>query len=61
MGKERPDREQLKQLIRNQPFTFIGKIYGVKDNTIRKWCDKYNLPRTKTQINQYTDEQWKEV
>lgn len=60
-GKERPDREQLKQLIRNQSFTFIGKIYGVNDNAIRKWCDKYNLPRTKIQINQYTDEQWKEI
>ena len=57
-----PTRDKLKELIRTIPFTQIGKMYGnITDNAIRKWCDKYNLPRTKTQINQYTDEQWKEV
>lgn len=52
-------RDVLKQLIRTQPFTTIGKQYNVSDNAIRKWCDKYNLPRTKQEINSYTDEEWK--
>lgn len=51
-------REELKQLIRTTPFTTIGKIYNVSDNAVRKWCDKYNLPRKVTDIKNYTDEQW---
>ena len=53
-----PDRKELKDLIRFTPFTRIGQKYKVDDNTIRKWCDKYNLPRTKKEINSYSDEEW---
>ena len=35
-------REELKKLIRTTPFTQIGKQFGVSDNAIRKWCDKYD-------------------
>lgn len=55
---ERPSREELKQLIRTKPFTQIGKMYGVSDNAIRKWCDFEKLPRKKNEINKYTDEEW---
>ena len=55
---DRPNRQELKNLIRTLSFVQIGKIYGVTDNSIRKWCDKYNLPRKKTDINNFTDEQW---
>ena len=55
---ERPSREELKQLIRTTPFTTIAKQYGVTDNAIRKWCDFENLPRTKKEINSYSDEEW---
>lgn len=58
---ERPDRELFKKEIREQPFTVIGRKYGVSDNAIRKWCDRYNLPRTKKEINKYTDSEWEEV
>lgn len=51
-------REELKQLIRTKPFTQIGNDYGISDNAVRKWCDKFNLPRTKKQINSYSDEEW---
>ena len=53
-----PEREVLKQLIREKPFTQIGNIYNVTDNAVRKWCDSYNLPRTKKEIKSYSDEQW---
>ena len=51
-------REELKQLIRNQSFLAIGKQFNVSDNAIRKWCDKYNLPRKKTEIKNYSDKEW---
>ena len=55
---DRPNREKLKELIRTTSFTKIGNDYNVSDNAIRKWCDRYNLPRTKKIINSYSDEQW---
>lgn len=51
-------RIELKKLIRNTPFTSIGKLYNVSDNAVRKWCIKYNLPSKKKEINKYTDEEW---
>ena len=58
---ERPTRQELKQMIRTMPFTQIGKQFGVKDNSIRKWCDSMNLPRTKQEINSYSDEEWENI
>jgi hypothetical protein len=55
---DRPEREILKQLIREVPMTRIAADYGVTDNAIRKWCDAYNLPRTKSEIKKYSDEEW---
>jgi hypothetical protein len=36
-------------------------MYGIDGNAIRKWCDKYNLPRTKKEIKSYSDEEWNSV
>jgi len=57
----RPTREELKGLIRNLSFLKIGQMFGVTDNSIRKWCDSYKLPRTKTEINKIDDENWKDI
>lgn len=51
-------RERLKDLIRTMPFTTIASQYGVTDNAVRKWCDKFNLPRNKYVINNISDEDW---
>lgn len=51
-------RDNLKELIRSTSFTQIGDMYNVSDNTIRKWCDKYNLPRKVSEIQKYTEEEW---
>ena len=58
---ERPSREKLKNLIRTESFLGIARLYdnNITDNAIRKWCDSYNLPRTKKEINSYSDEEWK--
>ena len=59
--ENKPNRQELKNLIRSLPFTEIAEIYHVSDNAIRKWCDKENLPRTKKVIEAYTDEQWSKI
>lgn len=57
----RPSREVLKIKIRSTPFTKIGQEYGVTDNAVRKWCDYYSLPRKKTEITQYSQEEWENI
>lgn len=56
-----PSREELKIMIRTLPFTQIGKKYNVTDNAVRKWCKTRNLPYKKSEIKQYTDEEWEKV
>ena len=43
-------KEELLQLIKEKPFTEIGRMYGVTDNAIRKWCKKMGLPSTKREL-----------
>lgn len=58
---ERPNRVELKNLIRTTPFTKIGEMFGVSDNSIRKWCKAENLPYKKTEINKISDEEWEKI
>ena len=51
-------REELKNLIRTMPMTKIGEQFGVSDNAIRKWCDKFGLPRKSTEIKKISNEDW---
>ena len=53
--EDRPSKEELFELIKNNPFTKIGEMYGVKDNTIRKWCKNYELPSTKKELRELND------
>lgn len=55
---EWPAREELKNLIREKSFVEIGRKYNVSDNTIRKWCESYNLPFRKKDIKTYSNEEW---
>lgn len=55
---ERPNRKELKELIRNNSFLSLGRQFGVSDNAIRKWCKAENLPTKATEIKQYTNEEW---
>ena len=55
---DRPSREELKNLIRNKPFTQIGQFYSVSDNAIRKWCKAYNLPHKREDIKNISNEDW---
>ena len=54
-------REKLKQLLRTKSFVEIGRMYGCTDNAVRKWCDKYGLPRKVKEIKSYSDEEWDKI
>lgn len=56
--ENRPNRQELKNLVRNYSFLSIGKKYGVSDNAIRKWCKIEKIPYKKTEINSYSQEEW---
>lgn len=45
-----PSKDVLLDLILKYSMTKIGKMYGVSDNAVRKWCKKYNLPFLKNDI-----------
>lgn len=57
----RPEREELKKMIRTKPFTEIGKTFGVSDKAIVKWCKAEGLPFRKKDINAISDVQWELV
>ena len=57
-GGSSPNREELKRLIRNTPFTVIGKQYGVSSAAVVKWCKNMKLPWRKTDIDTFTDKEW---
>ena len=40
---ERPSAEELESLLKQSNFTAVGKMFGVSDNAIRKWCRGYGL------------------
>lgn len=45
-----PTKNWLEEAIKTRPFLDIGKEFGVSDNTVRRWCKKYGLPYTKTEL-----------
>lgn len=55
------DRQTLKQLIRHNSFTSIGKKYNVSDNAIRHWCIRFELPHKKKDINIIPDKIWEDL
>ena len=58
---EKVSREELKTLIRTLPFTKIGEKFGVSYNAVRKWCDKYGLPKRMDEIKKFSDEEWLKI
>jgi len=43
---ERPSKEDLEKLINSKPMTSIAKVYGVSDNSVRKWAKSYGIQLT---------------
>lgn len=44
--KDRPSKEKLFNLLKENQGSFIAvrRMFGVADNTVRKWCKSYGLP-----------------
>jgi hypothetical protein len=42
-------------------FLRIGKIYGISDTAIRKWCKSYGIPYKQKEIKSYSDEEWDRI
>src|SRR6185312_4779513 len=40
---QRPNKETLKELIDNNTWVSIGKMYGITDNGIKRWAREYQL------------------
>ena len=40
---QRPDAETLAHAVANNSMVAVGKMYGVSDNAIRKWCKSYGI------------------
>lgn len=55
---ERPSREELKVLIRDNSFVSIAKQFGVSDTAIRKWCKAMSLPFRVKDIKNYSESEW---
>lgn len=43
LREDRLNKELLQKLVKQFSITTIGKMYGVSDNSIRKWCKKYGI------------------
>lgn len=39
----RPDKDELIRLLKQYNFIKVGKMFGVSDNAVRKWCKKYGI------------------
>ena len=44
---KRPSKSKLIGLVLKYPIVTIGKMYGVSDNGVRKWCKSYKIPANK--------------
>lgn len=40
---ERPSKDELVALIWKYSFVELGKMFGVSDNAVRKWCKSYDI------------------
>jgi predicted nucleic acid-binding Zn ribbon protein len=47
---ERPSKNKLIQMLKDNNWTKVGKIFNVTDNTIRKWAKSYNIPTSRKEI-----------
>lgn len=59
--RERVTRDDLKDMVREKSFKELGRIFGVSDKAISKWCINYGIPHRKQDINRLTKEEWDKV
>lgn len=37
-------KEELLELVSKQSFVTVGKMFGISDNAVRRWCKKLDIP-----------------
>ena len=53
-AKNIPPKEVIIEELKNfTTFVALGKKYNVSDNTVRKWCKKYNLPSKTSEVQEW--------
>lgn len=58
-NSKKPERDILKDLLKSVGnFLEIGRIYGVSDNAVRKWCKSYELPFRSSDIKALSEDEW---
>lgn len=53
-----PERTVLKKLIRKHNFIEIGNMYNLDESIIRRLLKQFKLPYHRSEINEYSDEEW---
>jgi hypothetical protein len=48
----RPTAQQLIEDLSQNPWTHVGKKYGVSDNAVRKWCRSLDLPTDRKELKE---------
>lgn len=54
---EHPSKEEMIVLLKSYSLSQIAKMYGVSDNSIRKWLQNYNLPYRLHDIKEFCKEE----
>lgn len=49
----RPDKISLAKNIAENGFEAVARQYGLTSNSIRKWCDKYGIPRHTQEVRDW--------
>lgn len=57
-AKDIPTKDELRKHLLDKSMCAIGRIYGVSDNAVRKWCKKYNLPFQRKDIKRFREEDY---
>lgn len=55
---DKVSKEELMKLVKEKSFLEVGKMFGVSDKSIVKWCKHYLIPFKKSYINNLSDEEF---
>jgi len=55
----RPTKDELYELVLNNSFVDMGKMYGVSDITIINWCKKQGIPHKRRKLMEESEQKRK--
>ena len=56
-----PTKEEYKYNLRKYSWALLQEKYKVSYNRLHNWCDLYNLPKLRAEINSYSMEEWENL